>query len=214
MLLSGEPGIGKSRVVQSLCERLENRAHGLLRYQCLPYYRHSAFQPVIEEIERTAGIDRSDPAEARLDKLRAHLASLGSAGENLLAPLAELASIATGARASALKLSPHQRKARLLAALALRVESMVARRPLLIVIEDVHWIDPSSMEFLELLIDRVRALPVLVIVTARPQAAAPHTGGTPLTALTLSPLSSGRVPRWWRRWHPTSPCLQRSPTRS
>jgi class 3 adenylate cyclase/tetratricopeptide (TPR) repeat protein len=189
VLLSGEPGIGKSRVVQSLCERLENRAHGLLRYQCLPYYRHSAFQPVIEEIERTAGIDRSDPAEARLDKLRAHLATLGPSGESLLTPLAELASIATGARASALKLSPHQRKARLLAALALRVESMVARRPLLIVIEDVHWIDPSSMEFLELLIDRVRALPVLVIVTARPQAAAPHTGGTPLTALTLSPLS-------------------------
>ena len=94
VLLGGEPGIGKSRVVQALCERLENRAHALLRYQCLPYYRHSAFQPVIEEIERTAGIDRSDPAEARQGKLRAHLATLGPAGENLLAPLAELASIA------------------------------------------------------------------------------------------------------------------------
>ena len=155
VLLGGEPGIGKSRVVQALCERLENRAHALLRYQCLPYYRHSAFQPVIEEIERTAGIDRGDPAEARQGKLRAHLATLGPAGENLLAPLAELASIATGARASALKLSPHQRKARLLAALALRIEGMAARRPLLIVVEDVHWIDPSSMEFLELLIDRI-----------------------------------------------------------
>jgi class 3 adenylate cyclase/predicted ATPase len=189
VLLTGEPGIGKSRIVQSLCERLENRAHGVLRYQCLPYYRHSAFQPLIEEIERSAGIDRSDPAEARLDKLRAHLATLGPAGESLVTPLAELASIATGTRASALKLSPHQRKARLLAALALRVESMAARRPLLIVVEDVHWIDPSSMEFLELLIDRVAARPVLVVVTARPQATAPHTGGTRLTALTLSPLS-------------------------
>ena len=189
VLLGGEPGIGKSRVVQALCERLENRAHALLRYQCLPYYRHSAFQPVIEEIERTAGIDRSDPAEVRQGKLCAHLATLGPAGENLLAPLAELASIATGARASALKLSPHQRKARLLAALALRIEGMAARRPLLIVVEDVHWIDPSSMEFLELLIDRIASLPVLVIVTTRPQAAAPHTGGTRLTALSLSPLS-------------------------
>jgi class 3 adenylate cyclase/predicted ATPase len=189
VLLTGEPGIGKSRVVQSLCERLENRTHGLLRYQCLPYYRHSAFQPLIEELERTAGIARSDAAEARLDKLRAHLATLGPAGEGLAAPLAELTSIVTGARPSALQLSPHQRKARLLAALLTRIESMAARRPLLIVVEDLHWIDPSSMEFLELLIDRVGALPVLVIVTVRPQAVTPHTGGTPVTALTLSPLS-------------------------
>ena len=189
VMLSGEPGIGKSRVVQALCERLENRSHGLLRYQCLPYYRHSAFQPVIEEIDRTAGIGRSDPAEAGLEKLRAHLATLGPSGESLLTPLADLVSIAGGARASALKLSPHQRKARLLAALVARVDSMAARRPLLIVVEDVHWIDPSSMEFLELLIDRSRTLPVLVVVTARPHAAAPHAGGTRLTALTLSPLS-------------------------
>jgi class 3 adenylate cyclase/predicted ATPase len=189
VLLTGEPGIGKSRVVQSLCERLENRTHGLLRYQCLPYYRHSAFQPVIEELELAAGIDRSDPAEARLDKLRTHLATVGPLGESLITPLAELTSIATSARPSALKLSPHQRKARLLEALVTRIESMAARRPLLIVVEDIHWIDPSSMEFLELLIDRVAARPVLAIVTARPQATAPHTGGTRLTALTLSPLS-------------------------
>ena len=152
---------------RALCERLENRAHALLRYQCLPYYRHSAFQPVIEELERTAGIDRSDPAEARLGKLRAHLATLGPAGESL-------AGAARGARLdrrparapSALKLSPHQRKARLLAALVARIESMAARRPLLIVVEDVHWIDPSSMEFLELLIDRAaRRCRSLVVVT-------------------------------------------------
>jgi class 3 adenylate cyclase len=189
VLLTGESGIGKSRVVQTLCERLENRAHAVLRYQCLPYYRHSAFQPVVEELERSAGIDRSDSSETRLEKLRAHLGALGPIGESLLTPLAQLASIATGERASALRLSPHQRKARLLAALATRVESMAARRPLVIVVEDVHWIDPSSMEFLELLIDRIRALPVLVVVTARPQAVPPHTGGTRLTALGLSPLS-------------------------
>ncbi len=189
VLLTGEPGIGKSRVVQSLREMLVNRSHGVLRYQCLPYYRHSAFQPMIEEIEGSAGIDRSDPAELRLDKLHAHLATLGPVGESLATPFAELISITTSARPTALQASPRQRKVRLLAALITRIESMAARRPMLIVVEDLHWIDPSSMEFLERLIDRVGSLPILVIVTTRPGAAAPQTGGTRMTALTLSPLS-------------------------
>ena len=173
-----------------MCERLENRAHALLRYQCLPYYRHSAFQPVIEEIERTAGIDRSDPAEARQGKLRAHLATLGPAGENLLAPLAELASIATGARASALKLSPHQRKARLLAALAL-ADRGHGGAPAAADRGRGRALDRPVVDGVSGAADRPdqRSLPVLVIVTTRPQAAAPHTGGTRLTALTLSPLS-------------------------
>jgi len=189
VLLTGEPGIGKSRVVQSFCEMLINRAHNIVRYQCLPYYRHSAFQPMIEELEGAAGIDRSDSNDARLERLRAHLATLGTAGESLVAPLADLISITIGRRATALKLSPRQRKVRLLAALVERIEAMAAGQPVLILLEDLHWIDPSSMEFLEMLIDRVRELPVLVVITTRPGAVAPPTGGTKMTALTLSPLS-------------------------
>ena len=189
VLLTGEPGIGKSRIVRSLRERLADRSHGLIRYQCRPYYRNSAFQPVIEELERSASIDRGDSADARLGKLRAHLATVGTAGETLVTPLAEMASISVGGRSSALKLSPHQRKARLLAALVGRIEHMALRQPLLVVVEDIHWIDPSSMEFLELLIDRIESLPVLVIVTSRPHGPELQAGGTRLTALTLSPLS-------------------------
>ena len=118
------------------------------------------FQPVIEELERACGIDRSDPAEARLGKLRAHLAGLGPAGEALLPHLADLTvdrRPASGHGAQAVAAAAQGEAA---GRADRAIESLAARGPLLVVIEDAHWIDPSSNEFLERLIDRARSLPV------------------------------------------------------
>ncbi|MCC2663762.1 MAG: Adenylate cyclase, partial [Geminicoccaceae bacterium] len=187
-VLAGEPGIGKSRIVLALQERLAGERHGALRYQCLAYYRNSALQVVIDELERTAGLQRDDSAAAKLDKLGRHLAGLGSSGSSLLPLLTELLSIPTGERGAALRLSPERRKTRTLAALTARVEALAARDPLLVVFEDVHWIDPTSRELLERIADRAPALRVLVVITQRLDDQPLRFGQASVTELRLSRL--------------------------
>ena len=156
---AGEPGIGKSRIVLALQEQLAGERHGVLRYQCLPYYRNSALQVVIDELERTAGHrSATTTAAAKLDKLAAHLAGARARAARRCSPLlAELLSIPTSERGAALRLSPERRKAKTLAALMQRASRRWPRaRPLLVVFEDVHWIDPTSRELLERIVDRAR----------------------------------------------------------
>jgi predicted ATPase len=189
VLLSGEPGIGKSRLVRALRERLGDQPHTPLRYQCSPYHTSSALYPAIEQLERAAGFEREDTAEAKLAKMEALLAE-GTRDVAAVAPLfAALLSIPTGDRYPPLDLTPQRRKELTLRALVAQLEGLAAERPVLVVLEDAHWLDPSTAELFGLVVDRVRGLPVLAVITFRPEFTSPWTGHAHATLLTLNRLS-------------------------
>jgi class 3 adenylate cyclase/predicted ATPase len=188
VVLSGEPGVGKSRIVMALQGQFARQNHRMLRYQCLPYYRNSRLQPVIEELEHTTGIGRDDPHPVKLEKLEAHLKDLDPTG-SMTQLLAGLLSIPTEDRGRSIRLGPERRKAKTLEALVQRLRALAATRPLLVVFEDVHWIDPTSRELLERMVDGIRDAPVLVLVTLRPDALPISFGPANVTAVTLSRLS-------------------------
>jgi hypothetical protein len=187
VLLSGEPGIGKSRLTVELRQRLQAESHARLRQFCSPHHQDSALYPVISQLQRAASFRRDDTDEQRLDKLTAMLAR---ATDDLTeaALIANLLSVPTGDRYPPLDLTPQKRKEKTLRALLAQLEGLAAREPVLAVFEDVHWIDPTSLELLDLIVDRVPTLPVLLIITFRPEFAPPWIGRPPVTLLTLNRL--------------------------
>jgi class 3 adenylate cyclase/predicted ATPase len=188
VLLSGEPGIGKSRLTRSLIERLADEPHIRLRYYCSPYHTNSALYPVIDQMERASGFQTEDTGDIRLDKLEAVLAQ-ATEGVAAVAPLiAALLSIPTGARYPPAKLTPEAQKLRTFDALLGQVEGLAGQRPVLMVLEDAQWIDPTSVELFGLVINRIQRLPVLLLITSRPEFTPPWTGYAHLTPLTLSRL--------------------------
>jgi class 3 adenylate cyclase/tetratricopeptide (TPR) repeat protein len=190
VLISGEPGIGKSRIAQTVVERISAEPHTRLRYFCSPHHQDSALYPSITQLERAAGFRREDTSEQRLAKLRAVLA-LGTNDLSEAVPLlADLLSIPTGERYPPLNLTPQKRKDRTLHAQVAQVEGLAARQPVLMVWEDVHWSDPTTREVLDLLIDRVPTLRVLATLTFRPEFTPPWIGRPHVTMLTLN-----RLPR-------------------
>ena len=190
VLISGEPGIGKSRLAQTIVERLGGEPHTRLRYFCSPHHQDSALYPSIAQLERAAGFRREDTAEQRLDKLEAVLAQGTNDLSEVVPLLADLLSIPTGDRYPPLNLTPQKRKEKTLHAQLAQVEGLAARQPVLMVCEDVHWSDPTTRESLDLLIDRVPTLRVLVIITFRPEFTPPWIGRPHVTMLTLN-----RLPR-------------------
>ncbi len=177
VLVSGEAGIGKSRLGQTLRERLGERAHHHIRWQCSPYHRDSALYPVADSLEREAGFARTDSAGDKLDKLAALLAPLEDGAEATLTRLlGSLLSLPIESRFAALRLSPEQHKAQTLAALAGRLEGLAATRAVLLAVEDLHWVDPTTLALLDELVERVATLPVLMLMTFRPQFAPSWTG--------------------------------------
>jgi class 3 adenylate cyclase/predicted ATPase len=186
VLISGEPGIGKSRIVAALEERLQANRH-LRQYFCSPYHQDSALYPFIDQLGRAAGFARDDPAATRLEKLEALLAQAGPPEEDV-ALLADLLSLPGSERHPLPNLSPQRKKDRTLEALIRQLEGLARRRPVVVVFEDVHWMDPTSRELLDLTADRVRGLPVLVIVTFRPEFQPPWIGQPQVTMLELNRL--------------------------
>jgi class 3 adenylate cyclase/tetratricopeptide (TPR) repeat protein len=190
VLISGEPGIGKSRLAQTIVERLAGEPHIRLRFFCLPHHQDSALYPIIAHLERAASFHRDDTAEQRLEKLEAMLAR-GTNDLAAVAPLiADLLSVPLGDRYPSLDLTPQKRKEKTLAALASQVEELSTREPVLMVYEDVHWSDPTTRESLDLLLDRLSARRVLAIITFRPEYAPPWLGRPNVTMLTLNRLAS------------------------
>ena len=188
VLIAGEPGIGKSRIAQTVQQRLAGEPYTSMRYFCSPHHQDSALHPVIALLERAAGFRRDDTDEKRLDKLEATLAE-GANDLSEIAPLlADLLAIQKGERYQPLNLSPLKKKEKTLAALISQIEGLAARQPVLVVFEDIHWIDPTTREALDLLIDRVPSLRVLVIVTYRPEFTPPWVGRPQVTLLTLNRL--------------------------
>ena len=184
MLISGEPGIGKSRLTVALSECIGTEPHTRLRQFCSPYYQDSALHPFIVQLERDAEFARDDMVEGKLDKLRALLAP--GTREEHFALLSEL--LALPSSTADLNLSPQRKRETLFNAYLGQLEAESRQRPVLMVLEDAHWIDPTSREMLDLIVDCVRRLPVLLAITFRPEFQPPWGGRSHVTSLTLSRL--------------------------
>ncbi|TMJ78985.1 MAG: adenylate/guanylate cyclase domain-containing protein, partial [Alphaproteobacteria bacterium] len=192
VLISGEAGIGKSRLAAALAERIAGEPYTRLRYQCSPYHANSALRPFIAQLERAAGFKADDRPEQRIDKLEAVLA-MGALRIEAVAPLfAALLSIPFGERYAPLALSPTQQRRQTLAALLDQFEGLARRQPILLVFEDAHWADATSLELLDLTVERVRQLPVLALFTFRPEFEPPWVGLPNVDTLTLR-MTGGRV---------------------
>ena len=185
VLISGEPGIGKSRLTAALSEQIGSEPHTRLRYFCSPHHQDSALHPFIAQLERAAGFAREDTVEAKLGKLRALLAP-GARDDDDIMLLTELLSLPSSA--AGLNLSPQRKREKLFEALLDQLEAEARHRPVLMVFEDAHWIDPTSRELLDLTIDWVRRLPVLLAVTFRSEFQPPWGGRAHVTSLALNRL--------------------------
>jgi predicted ATPase/class 3 adenylate cyclase len=188
VLISGEPGIGKSRIAETILERLGNEPHIRLRYFCSPHHQDSALYPSIAQLERAAGFRREDTADQRLDKLEAVLGQGTNDLSEAVPLLADLLSIPTGDRYPPLNLTPQKRKQKTLHAQLAQVEGLGMQQPVLMVWEDIQWSDPTTRESLDLLIEQVPAVRVLVILTFRPEFAPPWVGRSHVTLLSLNRL--------------------------
>jgi class 3 adenylate cyclase/predicted ATPase len=189
VLLSGEPGIGKSRLVRAFEERIGNEPHARMRYFGSALHQDSALFPIISQLEQAAGIGRQDNADARLDKLTALLERHSAETREQVALLAELLGIAGSQYYPALDVSPGIRMERTLAVLLSRLVSLSERGPLLIIFEDAHWFDHSSNEVLKRAIKRIQTLPILFVITARPEFRPQWINLPQVTLQTLNPLS-------------------------
>ena len=188
MLLSGEAGIGKSRLTAALLEHLAAEPHTRLRYFCSPQHTDSAFYPIIGQMERAAGLVHDDAPRAKLDKLDAVLAHTSTSIEDA-ALFAEMLSLPNDGRYPALDLTAPQRRQRTLEALVSQVEALTRQNPVLMIFEDAHWTDPTSLEAFGRTVDRIAGLRTLLIVTFRPEFEAPWIGRPHVTALTLNRLA-------------------------
>jgi hypothetical protein len=189
VLICGEPGIGKSRITQTIVERISGDPHTRLRYFCSPHHQDSALYPSIAQLERAVGFRREDTREERLQKLEAVLAQGTNDLTEAVPLLADLLFIPTGGRYPPLNLTPQKRKEKTLYAQLNQVEGLTARQPVLMIWEDIHWSDPTTRESLDLLVDRAAALRILVVITFRPEFTPPWIGRPHVTLLTLSRLA-------------------------
>jgi class 3 adenylate cyclase/predicted ATPase len=187
VLVSGEAGVGKSRIATAFEERLRAEPHLRRRYFCSPHHQDSALFPFIDQLGRAAGFARDDMQSVRLEKLGALLAQAAPSDEDA-AFFAELLSLPSSERHKRPPLSPQRKKERILEALIRQLEGLARRQPVLMIFEDAHWIDPTSRELLDLVVERVPSLPVLLIVTFRPEFQPPWTGQPQLTMVTLNRL--------------------------
>jgi class 3 adenylate cyclase/predicted ATPase len=187
VLLSGEPGIGKSRLTAGLLECLVAEPHTRLRYFCSPQHTDSALYPVIGQMERAAELARDDAWQAKLDKLDAVLAQTSTSVQDA-ALFAEMLSLPNDGRYPTLDLTAQLRRQRTLETLTTQVVRLASRQPVLMIFEDAHWTDPTSLEAFGRIVDGIKTLPVLLIVTFRPEFNAPWVGQSHVTSLTLNRL--------------------------
>src|SRR5919106_4923212 len=188
VLLTGEPGIGKSRLIQAFRELVRADGVAVLRYFCSPFYVHSARHPIVDQLERAAQLKKSDPPEIKLDKLEALLSQGTSEVARAASLLAPLLSIPTGERYPPLELTPERKKTLALEALLEQLAGL-ASQPVLIILEDAHWIDPTSAELFHLMIERIQRRSVLALIAYRTGFAPPWTGFPHVTSLSLAHLS-------------------------
>ncbi|MBR0697827.1 AAA family ATPase [Bradyrhizobium lablabi] len=192
VLISGEPGIGKSRLTAALLERVASEPHTRLRYFCSPQHADSAFYPIMNHMGRAAGFAHDDTPKARLDKLDTLLSRTSTSPEDA-ALFAEMLSLSNDGRFPPLDMSPQQRRQRTLESLISQIEVLTHSHPVLMIFEDVHWIDPTSLEVLDRVVHRIATLPVLLIVTFRSEFEPAWIGRSHVTAVTMNRLGQREV---------------------
>jgi len=188
VLLSGEPGVGKSRLAAALEERLGEEPHHRLRYFCSPYHQNSALYPIIAQLERAARFERDDSPELKLEKLEELFVALSPIEEDI-ALLADLLSLGGSPRYPPLDFTPQRKKEKTFAVWLRQIEALSRQRPVLIVFEDLQWVDPTSRELLDVIIERLEDWPVLLIATFRSEFQPPWTGQPAVTAMSLNRLN-------------------------
>ena len=191
VLVSGEPGIGKSRISLSLLEQLASQDKNVTRLFCSPYHVNSAFFPLIAAVERSAGFERQDTADQKQDKLNALLARSTAPSEVDVSLLAELLSIP--AFVALPRMSPQEKREQLMRILLELIATLAASKPLLIILEDAHWLDPTSQDLLSRLIEQIRRQPILAVVTARPEFQPPWASQPGVTVQALNRLAEADV---------------------
>ena len=192
-LLSGEPGIGKSRLVLALRERLRGESKTSLSYACSPHHANSALFPFVTQLERAARFAPDDASEARLDKLETLLQEAAAKPNNAVELFADLLGIPIGSPRALAVMSPLQKKGLLFRAFLAQLEGLAVRSPVLVVLEDVHWLDPTSRELFDQMVERLQRLPVLLVATFRPELAPPWIGFPHVTLLTLNRLAQAQA---------------------
>jgi DNA-binding winged helix-turn-helix (wHTH) protein/predicted ATPase len=186
-LVSGEAGLGKSRLTVALEERLNTKPHFLLRYFCSPHHQDSPLFPFADQLGRAAGFVRDDTPASRLEKLQA-LSARADLPDEDVAFLLDLLVLPMPEGQSLPNLAPARKKQRILEALSRHLEGLARQQPVVVIFEDAHWIDATSRELLDLIVERVRDLKVLLIVTFRPEFQPPWTGQPRVTTLVLNRL--------------------------
>jgi class 3 adenylate cyclase/predicted ATPase len=192
ILIAGEAGIGKSRLTAALLERLAGEPHTRLRYFCSPQHTDSALYPIISQMERAAGLEHDDTQPVRLDKLDALLAQTATSIEDA-SLFADMLSLPNDGRYPVLELVPQQRRERTLKELVSQMEVLTRQGPVLMIFEDAHWIDPTSLEALGRVVDRTQSLRLLLVVTFRPEFNPPWIGQPHVTAVTINRLTQRQV---------------------
>jgi len=193
ILLAGEAGIGKSRMLQDFARRIAGESHINLLYQCSPHHTNSAFHPVIQRLRRAAGISGNDSEAAKLDKLEALLKPTGGDDPAVMPLFAALLSLAGEDRFGPLDLTPQQFRHRTIEALIQQLLTLSDRKPLLLVVEDAHWIDPSMSDYVAEILSRIRSRPVCILVTYRPEFVPAWPNYEYQSCVALSRLESGQA---------------------
>jgi class 3 adenylate cyclase len=188
VLLSGEAGIGKSRIVLALRERLRSEPRFRIGYYCSPHHVNSALWPVVAQLQRAAGYLREDAPSLKLEKLERLVGKAGEFGEDAALLLAELMGLPLDGHYAAPGGTPQEKKARLFGILLAQMEGLARQRPMLVVLEDAHWLDPTSAELFERVVDRIRVLPIFFVATLRPDVPMPWTNFPHVTLLSLNRL--------------------------
>ena len=189
VLLSGEPGIGKSRIIEEFRKRIGEGPHQQMSFQCSPYYTNTAFYPLVEQLKSIMSYGREGSPELSLRCLEATLATAAELVEEVVPLFAALLSIPTGDRYEPLDLSPQRQKDDTVAALVDHFVGLARKQPAMVIFEDAHWIDPTSREVLDLLVDRVQNASILLVITCRPEFQPSWSSQSHITTLTLNRLS-------------------------
>ena len=193
VLVSGEPGIGKSRLVQAVRGRLAGDAHTRLECRCSPYHQASAFYPLIELLQRMFGLATEDTDEQRLAKLEDGLAPLAASWPDAVPLYAALLSVPTSPRYPSLAMTPQRQKEKTLEVVLGVLLAMAAREPVVFIVEDVHWADPSTLELLGVVVEQTPTARLLVVLTFRPEFRSPWPARPHALHVTLDRLSKGQT---------------------
>jgi predicted ATPase len=193
VLLSGEAGIGKSRLVEILKEQVAAEPQAWLTpCQCSPYYQHTALYPILDLLERVVlRFEREESPQQKLNKLEGFLVQYGLPLAEVLPLFTALLSLPLPGDYAPLPTPPEQQKQQTLHVLLTILLRIAAQQPVLLVMEDLHWVDPSTLELLSLLVDQGPTARILAVFTCRPDFSPPWTGRSHLTQVTLN-----RLPRW------------------